>query len=281
MHHFGSHLVELTFSSGLAFDMKEITPTKKKRFISMDCLDISVTTCYDLLIIISSFVNIVIDIILFNHLYSNKQLSFAAILLSLHIFSHICYVIAFTQLYEYKVSASKTCAMCSIQYVLFVVLLLILSPMVNLLIYLTSAEDLILTKKFDKIFKSKWMHENVKYPDNDTWHQAQVTRLFGYVFVEFFTTNVSQFIFKLIIINDAIQSSNFGVWDSTMLFYLFFSFYLNLFCIVIKSYCLAWCFLDVDEILLNQIFLAWSSVMADFSTFICLFVWMYVQRILI
>ena len=243
------------------------------------------TLCYEWLIIITSVANTLIDIFLIIQFYNNKKWSdFGTILLSLQIFCHICYAVGFEKLYLYNVgdwidweSANKK-AKC--QFILFLLTLLILSPIINLLIYLTSAQSLFLTKKLKSVCESSWIHgdetlEHTFY----SWHEIEAKRLFGYVFVEFFVHNIPQFIFKLVIIDQVIQSTDYDYnSDSKMMLYLLFSFYLNLFVITLKSYCLWWFIPDSDDYNVNQLFLAWSSILADFSTFVYLFVWMYVLR---
>ena len=245
------------------------------------------TSCYEWLIITTSLANTLIDIILMIEFYNNKQLSdFGKTLLSLQIFCHICYSVAFSQLYQYKMdnwkdwkSANKK-AKC--QFILFLLTLLILSPIINLLIYFTSAQRLFLTKKFDKIFESKWIHEDELTNDEyyvEPWHQIEAKRLFGYVYFEFFVANIPQFIFKLVIIDQVIQSTDYD-YDSKVIFYVFLSFYLNLFVMTLKSYCVCGFMPNLEVYTLNQLFLAWSSIIADLSTFVYLFVWMYVYLIL-
>ena len=241
------------------------------------------TLCYDWVIIITSLGNTLIDIILIIQFFNNKKWSdFGTILLSLQIFSHICYAVAFEKLYDYRTgnwtdwkSANKQD---KCQFILFLLTLLILSPIINLLIYLTSAQSLFLTKKLKSVCESSWIHgdetlEHTFY----SWHEIEAKRLFGYVFVEFFITNIPQFIFKLAIVDQLIQSTDYDYdSDSRLILYLFLSFYLNLFVITLKSYCLCWLIPDLDDYTLNQLFLAWSSIMADFSAIIYLFIWMYV-----
>ena len=60
-----------------------------------DYIDINTTKYYDLLVIVSSFANVALSIIVIINFYHNKEWVYFGVSLSLLVFSHICYAIGF------------------------------------------------------------------------------------------------------------------------------------------------------------------------------------------
>ena len=232
----------------------------------LDYIDINQTKYYDATVIFSSFVNFALNIVLLIHFCHNKQWAFFGVSLSFHIFSHLWYIVAVCCLYDINITNKIT-------VLLFFVVLFLFSPFINLFMYLTSEDHLILTQFLKPTIEvNNWI--DIKN-NPSTWLDKQVKRLFGYVVFETLCFNIPQLIIQLVGIYDCIYNSNSNSnYNSSMIFYLFFAFYVNLFCMIIKSYVyVGWLF---DKIFEQKSLKVLVAGIVDFSTTVYLIIWMYV-----
>ena len=260
----------------------------KKRFECccnpFDYIDINATKYYDLLIVLSSFANFILGIVLIICFYNKKEWIYFAILVSLHILSHICYAIGFGYLYTYEIETFSDCRGKIEEFcrsVLYSILILFVAPFINLLIYLTSDKNLVLTNLFLQYFEN-----STKVDQNrvKSWHEAQVYRHFGYI-IEFFVNNIPLFVFQISFIYYYVNISDNENYDGDnnnydlIMFYLLWSFYINLFCIIIKSYLLLYTIphIAIDEYTTAELFFCWCCIVSDASAAIYLIIWTYVN----
>ena len=230
-------------------------------------IDINQTKYYDATVIFSSFVNFALNIVILIHFYHNNQWAFFGVSLSFDIFSHLCYIVTVCFLYDINITDKIT-------VVLFFAVLFLFSPLINLFMYLTSEDHLILTQFFKPTIEdNNWI--DIKN-NPSTWLDKQVKRLFGYVVFETLCFNIPQLIIQLVGIYDCIYNSNSNSnYNSSMIFYLFFAFYVNLFSIIVKSYVsVGWWFEFIFE---EKSVTVLVAGMADFSTTVYLIIWMYVS----
>ena len=242
----------------------------------LDYIDINGTKYFDTIIILSSFVNFILNIILLNYFYKNNQWAFFGTSLSFHILTHLCYILSVHILYDFKAPKGQSTQIKNIINIGYFVILLLFSPFINLLIYLTSADHLILAHLLKPILCG-W--NTVFSTSNDSsWYEKQIQRLVGYVIVEVLLYNLPQLIIELFVIHDCIYNSNSNShsnYNSSMIFYLFLTFYINLFCIIVKLYVPFGSWFDSD-VPVKEIFILYAAITADFLTAIYLIIWMYV-----
>ena len=241
----------------------------------LDYIDINQTKYYDATVIFSSFANFALTIILIIHFYHNKQWTFFGVSLSFHIFSHLCYIFTVCGFYDFKLRSPCYQSICTDKmiHMLYVIVFFVFSPFINLFIYLTSADHLILTDFLKPIIESNI----TKASPSSSWFEKQLDRLFGYVLIETLFSNVPQCCIELVVIYHCIYDSNSkSNYNSSMRFYLFLAFYLNLFSIVVKSCVPLGCLFDSHNMFKEKSLEFMIAATADFSTTIYLIIWMYV-----
>ena len=241
-----------------------------------DYIDINQTKYFDATVILSSFINLALSILLLVHFYDNKQWTFFGVSLSFHIFSHLCYIGTFYYLYEFTVLKYYDTCLQRMITIIYLIVLLLFSPLINLLIYLTSVDYLILTHVLKPIVEKQFLCSR-RYL-NSSWHEYQADRLVGYVYIETLLLNIPQAILALVVIGDCISSSNHNSdynYNSSIIFLLFLTFFVNLFCIIIKSY-IPFGVVYQSYNLVKELVLYWTSVVADVSTAMYIIICLYV-----
>ena len=236
----------------------------------LDYIDINKTKYFDATVIIFAFVNLALSIILLIRFYHNKQWAFFGVSLSLHVIAHLFYIATFYRGYKFNVTKFESRCTKKIIFGIYLTILVLVSPFINLLMYLTSAEHLILTHLLKPIVEAGSYATN-----NSSWFEKQSKRLGGYILTETVVTNIPNFVFQLVVIHDCIYNYNSSNYNSSMIFYLCLTFYINLFCIVVKLYVFIGIYYDTTSST-KEIFLYWVSVVADLLTVIYVIVWTYV-----
>ena len=240
-----------------------------------DYIDINQTKYYDAVVILSSFVNFVFSIILLIDFYNNKQWTYFVVSLSFHIFSHLCYTVRVCCSYHFnlKIRSSESIWMDRMIVILYFIVLLLFSPFINLFTYLTSEDHLILTNVLKPTIE---MDRDIR-KNSSSWIDNQLKRLYGYLVIETIFSNLPQCCIELVLISHCIYDFNSNYNYSSVKFYLFLAFYVNLFSIVIKSCFFPFgCLFDDMHMYDEKSLKLKIAAMADFSTTIYLIIWMYV-----
>ena len=274
-------------------DSDEEVEEEKGRVICNPCdyFDLNTTKYYDFLVIILSIFHYVLNMLIIIDFYDNKDSyknyqTWFYVFLCFIIFSHICYAFAFGYKYDLLDEAwsyrevtkySKLFIICCIT--------LAISPFINILIYLTSSEHLILANLLSKYVgisnkdspvgnKYHLKHYSISlsqayYTSYDyvSWTESQSIRLFGFL-VELVTAN-----FPILVASLVFVTSNVNNMDKNAVRLHTMSIFVNLIAIAVKLF--VFC---TEGYSWHEYLFRWFCFVTDLFTFVSILCWilMYV-----